>query len=411
MSPERWLPFLAMVYLFGAIVQIPYLATFSAALSVILVITSWWRRHSLDGVNYRRRPYYRRAFPGEHVPLQVEVENKKPLPLSWLRIKDPWPLAIGPEDEAILAPSYLPEQGLLTNIFSLRWFEKTTRSYTLLFRNRGLYKVGPATLQSGDVFGMYELSRKEEQGEYLTVFPEILPLERLDLPAEDPFGDRRSRRRIFEDPNQPMGVREYRSEDGFRRIHWPATARTGQLQVKVFQPTSAQVAMICLNTSTFDKHWEGVYPELLEHLVSVAATLADRYIQDGYQVGLISNGCLAHSDRPLNIPPGRSPKQLGALLEALAGITPMVMTPFEQFLIREMPRVHYGASLLVISAVTPPILMETLARLKRHNRKITLLSLAEEPPKSIPGMKILHRPFQEQVELRMSSNRGINNER
>jgi uncharacterized protein (DUF58 family) len=258
---------------------------------------------------------------------------------------------------------------------------------------------------------MYEFSRKEEQVEYLTVFPEIIPLERLDLPAEDPFGDRRSRRRIFEDPAQPMGVREYRPEDGFRRVHWPATARTGQLQVKVFQPTSAQVAMICLNTSTFDRHWEGVYTELLEHLVSVAATLANRYIQDGYQVGLISNGCLSHADRPLNIPPGRSPKQLGALLEALAGVTPMVMVPFEEILIREMPRVHYGASLLVISAVTPPILMETLVRLKRHNRKITLLSLAEELPREIAGMEIFHRPFQEQDGVRMSSNRGISNER
>ncbi len=407
MSPERWLPFLGIVFLFGAIANIPYLTTFSAALAVLLVITSWWRRHSLDGVNYHRRPYYRRAFPGERVPLQVEVENKKPLPLSWLRIEDLWPLAVGPEDDAILAPSHLPDQGLLKNIFSLRWFEKTSRSYTLLFRKRGLYKVGPATLQSGDVFGMYELSRKEEQAEYLTVFPEILPLQRLDLPAEDPFGDRRSRRRIFEDPNQPMGVREYRSEDGFRRVHWPATARTGQLQVKVFQPTSAQVAMICLNTSTFDRHWEGVYSELLEHLVSISATLATRYIQDGYQVGLISNGCLAHADRPLSIPPGRSPKQLGALLEALAGVTPIVMVPFEEILIREMPRVHYGASLLVISAVTSPILMETLLRLKRHNRKITLLSLAEEPPGEIPGMEIIHRPFQEQEEARVSSNRGI----
>ncbi len=406
MSPERWLPFLGVVFLVGAIAHIPYLTTFSAALAVLLVITSWWRRHSLDGVNYRRRPYYRRAFPGEHVPLQVEVENKKPLPLSWLRIEDPWPLAVGPEDDAILAPSYLPERGLLTNIFSLRWFEKTSRSYTLLFRKRGVYKVGPETLQSGDVFGLYELSRKGKQVEYLTVFPEIFPLGRLDLPAEDPFGDRRSRRRIFEDPNQPMGVREYRYEDGFRRIHWPATARTGQLQVKVFQPTSAQVAMICLNTSTFDRHWEGIYPELLEQLVSVSATLADRYIQDGFQVGLISNGCLAHADRPLNIPAGRSPKQLGALLEALAGITPIVMVPFEQFLIREMPRVHYGASLLIISAVTHPVLMETLVRLKRHNRKITLLSLAEEPPMKIPGIEMLHRPFQEQDEARKPANRG-----
>ncbi|MGB2897150.1 MAG: DUF58 domain-containing protein [Anaerolineales bacterium] len=411
MSPERWLPLLGIVFLVGAIANIPYVTTFSAALVVLLVITSWWRNHSLDGVKYRRRPYYRRAFPGEHVPLQIEIENNKPLPLSWLRIEDPWPMAVGPEDDDILAPSHLPGQGLLKNIFSLRWFEKTNRSYTLLFRKRGLYQVGPATLQSGDVFGMYELSRKEAETEYLTVFPEILPLERLGLPAEDPFGDRRSRRRIFEDPNQPMGVREYRSEDGFRRVHWPATARTGQLQVKVFQPTSAQVAMICLNTSTFDRHWEGINPELLEHLMSVSATLANRYIQDGYQVGLISNGCLAHADRPLNIPPGRSPKQLGALLEALAGITPMVMVPFEEFLIREMPRVPYGASLLVISAVTPPVLMETLARLKRRNRQITLLSLAEEPPREIPGMEILHRPFQGQDEVRMLLNQGMNNER
>ncbi|MES0339769.1 MAG: DUF58 domain-containing protein [Anaerolineales bacterium] len=409
MSPGRWLPFLGIVFLFGAIANNPFLMAFSAALAVLLVITSWWRRHSLDGVIYRRRPYYRRAFPGEHVPLQVEVENRKPLPLSWLRIEDPWPLAVGPEDDSILAPSYLPEEGVLTNVFSLRWFEKTRRNYTLLFRKRGLYKVGPAKLQSGDVFGMYEFSRKEEHTEYLTVYPQILPLERLDLPAEDPFGDRRSRRQIFEDPNQPMGVREYQPEDGFRRVHWPATARTGQLQVRVFQPTSAQVAMICLNTSTFESH-HGVYPELFEHLVSVSATLADRYFRDGYQVGLISNGCLTHSNRPLKIPPGRSSKQLTTLLEALAGITPVVMAPFEQFLIREMPRVHYGASLLVISAVTPPVLMETLARLKRHNREITLLSLAQRPPRDIPGMKILHRPFQKDEQGELFSSIGKSKE-
>ena len=398
MPLERWLLFSGIVFLFGAITDIPYLMTFSAALGVLLGITSWWRRHSLDGVVYRRRPYYRRAFPGENVPVQVDIENRKPLPLSWLRIEDPWPLAVGPEDETILVPSYVPDEGLLTNVFSLRWFEKMRRNYTLLFRKRGLYKVGPATLQSGDVFGMYEVQRKDEHANYLTVYPKILPLERLDLPAEDPFGDRRSRRRIFEDPNQPMGVREYRPEDGFRRVHWPATARTGQLQVKVFQPTSAQVAMICLNATTFENH-HGVYAELFEHLVSVSATLADRYFKDGHQVGLISNGCIAHSFRPLNISPSRSLKQLGALLEALAEISPMGMIPFEKFLIREMPRVPYGASLLIISALTPPVLMETLARLKRHNREITLLSLAQEPPKEIPGMKILHRPFQEKERI------------
>jgi uncharacterized protein (DUF58 family) len=138
----------------------------------------------------------------------------------------------------------------------------------------------------------------------------------------------------------------------------------------------------------------GVYPDLFEHLVSVTATLTDHYFNQGYQVGFMSNGSFAHSHRPISIPPGRSMKQLSVLLEALAGITPMFSIPFEKYIMREMPKVHYGASLLIISAVTPPVLLETLARLKRHNREITLLSLAEQPPTEITGFEVVHRPYQ-----------------
>ncbi|MGD2057167.1 MAG: DUF58 domain-containing protein [Anaerolineales bacterium] len=393
MAPERWLPFLAAIFLIGAIFDINFLTTVSATVAILITLTYWWRNHALDDVIYRRRPHFRRAFPGENVPLQLEVENRKPLPLSWLRAEDPWPHAVAPVEEDALAPSHLPDQGLLTNVFNLRWFEKTRRQYNLHFRRRGVYRIGPTRLQSGDVFGMYEISTELDNSEYLTVFPKIEPREKLDLPADDPFGDQKSDRRIFEDPTMPMGVREYHPEDGFRHIHWPATARTGELQVKVYQPTSALVTMVCINTSTFERHWEGVYPELLEHIISVSATLVSETIKDGYQVGLLSNGCLAHADRPLNIRPSRSPKQLGYLLEALAGITPMVMVPFESFLLREMPRVPYGASLLVVSAVTAPTLMGTLQRIKQHNRRITLLSLAEQAPELVPGITLLHRPY------------------
>jgi uncharacterized protein (DUF58 family) len=395
MAPERWLSFLAVTFLIGALFEISFLTTISATLAILIAIMSWWRFHALDDVIYRRKPHFKRAFPEETVPLRLEVENNKPLPLSWLKIEDPWPKAVGPSDDDILTPSHLPDRGVLTNVFSMRWFEKTSRDYELLFRQRGVYKLGPTRLRSGDIFGMYERKEEIENSEYLTVFPELIPLERLDLPAEDPFGDRKSERRIFEDPTMPMGVREYRPEDSFRRIHWPATARTGELQVKVYQPTSALVTMICINTSTFERHWEGVYPELLEYIISVSGRMIYESIQDGYQVGLISNGCLAHADRPLNISPSRSPKQLGYLLEALAGITPMVMVPFESFLLHEMPTVPYGASLLVVSAVTTPALMDTLHRIRQHNRKITLLSLAEELPEPLPGVSVLHRPFRD----------------
>jgi uncharacterized protein (DUF58 family) len=231
--------------------------------------------------------------------------------------------------------------------------------------------------------------------ERITVFPSLLPTAALDLPADNPFGDQKSRRRLYEDPNRPMGIREYHPEDGFRRVHWPATARTGQLQVKVYQPTSAQVLVLCLNVSTFARHWEGIYPALLEHLISLTATLASQGVESGYRVGLISNGCLSNSDQPFRIPPGRSPKQLAHLLTALAGATAITVAPFERFLLREAPGVPYGSTLAIISAVTSPALAETLIQLKRHERRLLLISLAEEPPPAIPGVRCIHRPYLE----------------
>jgi uncharacterized protein (DUF58 family) len=190
-----------------------------------------------------------------------------------------------------------------------------------------------------------------------------------------------------------MGVREYRPEDSFRRVHWPATARTGQLQVKVFQPTTGQIMMVCMNVSTFARPWEGVYPEMLEYLIQVAATIVDEGIREGYKVGLVANGCLAHADQPFRIPPGRSPQQLVVLLQALAGATSVVTASFDRFLLREIPRVQYGATLIVLTSVITPELASTLIQLKQHERRITLYSLGGVAPPVIPGIHTIHQPL------------------
>lgn len=219
MNPQRWMPFLATVFLLGLLLKVPMLSMLTSALAVVIAVANWWRKRALDNVVYTRQFHYTRAFPGEEVEVRLEVENRKLLPLSWLRVVDSWPKAVGPIDENILAPSHLRKIGLLTNIFSLRWFERTRRFYNLKFRERGVYTVGPARMESGDLFGIYSEVKEVGPLERLTVFPKLVSLEELDLPAEDPFGDIRSRRRLFEDPNRPMGVREYRPEDEFRRVH------------------------------------------------------------------------------------------------------------------------------------------------------------------------------------------------
>jgi uncharacterized protein (DUF58 family) len=400
MSATAWLQVLILVFLAGALLGFPWLIYFSVAVTLILTLAHQWRKHALDRVSYTRRFHYTRGFPGEQSSVRITVQNDKLLPVSWLRVSDGWPLGVGPEDESILAPSHMPDRGFLVNLYSLRWHERISRGYTLAFRKRGIYELGPLLIEAGDLFGMYEQQKELQQTEYLTVFPETLPMERLRLETEDPFGDRRSPRPLFDDPSRTMGIRPYRPEDGFRRIHWPATARTGELQVRVYQPVSARMMVICLNVSTEVQFWLGYSPAILEQLVKVCATLAYQGMEDGYAVGLYANGCLAHADQPFRIQPGRSPHQLATLLGALAGVTPYVTAPFESFLVRSMSEIPFGATLIVATALVPESLQDTLMRLRRYRPHITLVSLERTPPPNLPGIRTIHLPFEEKEQVR-----------
>ncbi len=393
MTLLRWLPVLILAFLVGLIIHQPWLVLFSAAVGIISLLGYLWGRHALDRVIYRRRWRYRRGFPGERLQVQIEIENNKLLPLSWLHAEDLWSLAVAPEDTSLLAPSHIAQMGLLVNLCSLRWHERIRRTYDLRLRQRGIYPVGPSNLSSGDLFGLSDTFEEQDNVEYLTVFPELAPLTFEFLPTDDPLGDRRSQRRLFEDISLPIGIRPYHPEDEFRYIHWPATARSGSLQVKVFQPVSAQVMMVCLNVTTTHQAWMGIDNRLLEQLIKVSASVVYQSFQSGYSVGLISNCYLAHADHPFNILPGRSRDQLAYLLQALAAVTPYTSTSFEAFLGRSLPGLPYGATLVLVTGVVTPALVETLLRLRRYRANTTLISLDLASPPEIPGVKIVHMPF------------------
>ena len=390
---RNWVTVLFLVFLIGAMTRQPWPVAFSIAAALVLTVTVLWRKHALDRIHYARRWIYRRGFPGEQLDVKIAVENRKLLPVSWLEAVDTWPRAVGPEQDSLLRPSHIENTGELVNIYSLRWHQRIERLYRLTLRRRGVYQIGPAQLSSGDLFGMYETNLTAEVIDRVVIFPELLPLSSLPLPTQDPFGERRSLRRLFEDPTQSMAIRPYQPEDGFRKIHWPATARTGELQARVYQPVSARVLILCLNASTHPLYWLGVNTDQLEYLIKATATLAYQGIQDGYAVGLLSNGCLSHSDQPFHLPPGRSTEHLAQLLTALASVTPFTTATFENYLVRSMPKIPYGASLLVISATVSEALCASLMQVNRYRASTTLLSLSSDPLPTIPGVRTVHLDY------------------
>lgn len=396
MIPFRsWIWVLILGFIMGIVLRMPWLVVFAVCMAIILTTAWFWNSKSLHDVTYKRNFRFRRGFPGEPLKASIEVENAKCLPINWLKTEDRWPYSVGPSDRNELMLTHVPEAGNLFNLFSLRWHQKTRRNFDFVFKKRGLFAVGPAAIESGDPFGMMKSTVELEKPEYLIVFPEILPLDSLKLNTEDPLGQQAARKRLFEDPLQPMGVRAYHPEDDFRRIHWPATARTGELQVKIYTPVSARVMMICLNVSTTERPWLGAYPKTFEQLLKVAATTAYNAINDGYAVGLISNGSVAHSDQPFKVPPGKTREQLGTLLQTLAAATNFVTAPFENYLLRSMSSIPIGSALVIITALNSLILSETLMRMKRYRMNISLISLDPVSPTVLPGIKIVHLPFEE----------------
>ncbi len=396
MIPFRsWFWVLVLGFLIGIALRMPWLVFFSTCMAIILLVSRYWNTHSLDHVSYKRFFRFRRGFPGEPLNLAIEVENAKRLPVNWLKVEDRWPYGVGPVDRNELIMTHTPESGNFINLFSLRWHQKVRRNFEMVFTKRGLYEVGPVTLESGDPFGMMRSTIEQERPEFLTVFPEILPFNPLTFQAEDPLGEQSTRKRLFEDPLQPMGVREYQPDDDFRRIHWPATARTGELKVKVYTPISARVMMVCLNVSTTARPWLGTFPKTFEQLIRVAATTISNAVEQGYSVGLISNGSVAHSDQPFKVPPGKSKDQLGILLQTLAGATNYVTAQFEDYLLRSMGNIPIGSALVIITAMNSQRLNETLLRMKRYRRHTTLISLDPSTPVEIPGIRTLHIPFEE----------------
>ncbi|GAB4576221.1 MAG: DUF58 domain-containing protein [Anaerolineae bacterium] len=390
---HRWVGMALLLFVVGALARNMTLMTMTGFMLVIVTVAWLWSRGVMREVVYLRRFRHRRVFPGEENEAQIIVENRKLLPLGWLRVEDEWPVAYGPTDENRLNEAPSPDLGFLTNTYTLRWYQRIRRRIPLLARRRGIYQVGPAFGLSGDPFNLFERGKELRGPEYLIVYPEIKPIDALGLPMKDPLGDVAVRQRLFEDPNRVMGVRDHRPEDDLRHIHWKATARAGSLQTRVYEPTRSVSVTFCLNVATFEQHWHGFWPEMLEYLVSTTASLAAWAVDQQYAVGVVANSTLAHADQPFRVLPGRSRDQLMHILETLAGVSYIVTQDFGQFVLDESPKLPWGTTLVMVTAFITPAIAEAIVRLRDSGRRVVIMALGKEKPEPIQGVLMHHLPI------------------
>ncbi len=353
------------------------------------LLSRLWERYCLVGVEYRRRFSRRQLSFGEEVHLEIEVVNRKFLPLSWLEAEDELPKALIPKRGRV-RPCFKPERMLLTLLTALKPYERVRRRYTIACSVRGEHLIGPVRLRSGDLFGFVSVEQTIDSADSLVVYPRVVPLAELGLPARHPLGELRAQSWIFEDVSRIAGAREHQPADGLRRIHWPASARTQRLQTRVYEATTSHKLVILLNLATSGEAGSefGYDPDVLELGITTAASVARWGLDQGYQVGLYSNGQHRGSRRNVMVESGRDTGQLERILLALGRLQPLQAGRFEKLLAEEGRHLPYGATLVVVTAALTPEIVEGLVDLRRHGYPVTALFTGREGSGSLQGIPV-----------------------
>lgn len=183
--------------------------------------------------------------------------------------------------------------------------EATLLTWESIFAARGRVELPGVRLTTRFPFGLFvKTGRPIPVGEAI-VFPAVRP---IDPAGRRPFtGGARSLHRRGRG-HDLHNLREYRTGDDHRLIHWRSSARTGTLIVRELEAETAAATRIALvGDGTRDA-------ARLEAAMSEAASLAVHLLGTGAAIELVGPG--------LHVPPGRGRLHQRRLLTALALYVP-----------------------------------------------------------------------------------------
>ena len=450
---KQWYYLCTAIILFGLIIRQPLLLVIGFLGMLVLAATDIWAKYCLQDLRYQRQFSEQRVLFGEEISLSLAIENAKLLPLPWLEIEDSVPRELTIKGLQMRI-STARNMVILENLFSLRWYERVTRPYTVLCNTRGVHMFGPTVLRSGDVFGFLNRQEALSNRQYLLVYPLVVPITRFGLPSHHPFGDNRAPRRMLEDPSRVVGVRDYMYGDDLRRVHWKATARAMQLQSKVYQATTTYTLVLFLNIVSQLDAWYGIRPELQELAICATASVADWALNQGYAVGLYANTIMYMPEmgmssstsqtpsspnesseltpalsqdvdakerdhqievvladqlnrRRIHLPPASNEEQRKRIMEVLARIQSYFGSSIEELMQIERTRLPAGATVVVVTSTVSDPLLDALARVKRSGHAVTILHIGDSPlSMTLGGVAVYHIGGEETWKDLLANNSG-----
>ena len=392
----NWLVAAVLILIIALALDLGLLMYAMYALLAVLLVSRQLTKLWAESLSATRECNRLTADVGDTVAVVVNIANGAGLPVAWCLIEDLLPRAALIHD-----PPALGIQGRRTQLAMIPAHGQRTMTYQLQCNRRGYYQLGPLVLETGDLFGLHRRYRVATKPHFLLVFPRVLPLEGYDISSRRPIGEVRMMHRLYEDPTRIAGVRRYEAGDSLNRVHWRATARTGLLHSKVYEPSSIAGATLLLeyHEASYDPRNEPYRSELA---ITAAASIAHAIYEMGQQVGLLTNGrdaadrirqegwqydlrtrdaarqaasMLERSERlePVLVETRRGADQLLRVLETLARIELTDGLTLPQLISESTGRLQRDATVVALLPAVTPESAITLGNLRRQGFAVSAI--------------------------------------
>lgn len=309
--PEGWcyLAVLSVLFLGALIRDINLLMLLFGMLAGPLVYSLWYGWFALRHLEVRRQ-LPERVHAGEPFDVTIELTNRR----RWFGV---WAIMVHDSIRRADGQSAPRDSGTLFLYLGAGKSHKLT--YQAQLFDRGTYRFGPLSVSTRFPLGLFRRWLTFEQVDSLLVWPRLGTLTRptrsgADL--ADQVSKQMDRQRGYVEGDF-YGLRDWRSGDTRRWIHWPTSARMGELMVRQFERHQAPELAVIVDL------WQPPRPtredlENTELAISFAGTLvADACRRGGNQV------TLAVAAQPDSLTRGAaSPASFRHMLDELAVANP-----------------------------------------------------------------------------------------
>ena len=290
---------------------------------------------------------------GDKIRVTYTLRNTSRVPKPWLEVHNPTTLPGGLPGRAIpLGPR--AERSWLVRVPLVR---------------RGHFRIEPLQIRTGDPFGFFEASASVGQGVAVVVYPRLEAIPLWRLPAAYIEGSNAAPERTLQTTPLATTVRPWAPGDSFNRIHWRATARHGEIQVKEFELEQTADAWIILDLERSIQTGRGD-ESTVEAAVRVAASVADKAIRDNRAVGMTVNG-----HRTTVLPADRGSRQHLKIMQLLAAVDGDGTAPLVETIVATAGRLRRGMTAILVTPSTDATWIRPIASLRQRGIATVVVAL------------------------------------